>query len=91
MTLTRFLHAHPEIVLLFTDVGMPDTDGAPREAGPRSRPTLKVLFTTGYTRNAVVHSAAFSDGIEMISKPFTLNELALKVRLVLESGHLQAT
>lgn len=47
---------HPEIRLLFTDIVMPDVNG-PRlaEEALKLRPGVKVLFTTGFTRNAVVH------------------------------------
>jgi two-component SAPR family response regulator len=73
-------------VLLFTDVVMPDVNGAKlAEEARRRYPTLKVLFTTGYTRNAVVHNGVLDPGVEMIGKPFTLDALALKLRLVLES------
>jgi len=51
----------------------------------RRRPSLKVLFTTGYTRNAVVHIGVLDPGVEMIGKPFTLDALAVKVRHILES------
>jgi CheY-like chemotaxis protein len=82
----RFLEAHPEIVLLFTDVVMPDMNGAKLAEQVRRRwPDLKVLFTTGYTRNAVVHNDVLDPGVELISKPFTLEELAAKLRAVLES------
>jgi PAS domain S-box-containing protein len=82
----QLLDAHPEVVLLFTDVVMPDVNGAKLAAeARRRRPTLKVLFTTGYTRNAVVHNGVLDTGVEMIGKPFTLDALALKLRLVLET------
>jgi CheY-like chemotaxis protein len=81
----RLLDLHPEIVLLFTDVVMPDVNGAKlAEEARRRRPGLKVLFTTGYTRNAIVHNGVLDAGVEMIGKPFTLDALAAKVRLVLE-------
>jgi PAS domain S-box-containing protein len=81
----RVLDAHPEIVLLFTDVVMPDVNGAKLAAeARRRRPDLKILFTTGYTRNAVVHNGVLDPGVEMIGKPFTLVALAAKLRLVLE-------
>jgi len=82
----RLLDTHPEIVLLFTDVVMPDINGAKLAAeARRRRPGLKILFTTGYTRNAVVHNGVLDVGVEMIGKPFTLDALAAKVRLVLEA------
>jgi PAS domain S-box-containing protein len=82
----RLLDAHPEIVLLFTDVVMPDINGAKLAAeARRRRPDLKILFTTGYTRNAVVHNGVLDPGVEMIGKPFTLDGLAAKLRLVLQS------
>jgi PAS domain S-box-containing protein len=82
----RLLDAHPEIVLLFTDVVMPEINGARlADEARRRRPDLKVLFTTGYTRNAVVHNGVLDPGVEMIGKPFTLAALATKLRLVLEA------
>ena len=85
-TALRLLDTHPEIALLFTDVVMPDVNGAKlAEEARRRRPKLKILFTTGYTRNAVVHNGVLDAGVEMIGKPFTLDELAVKLRLVLET------
>ena len=52
---------------------------------PVAGSALKVLFTTGYTRNAVVHNGVLDSGIEMIGKPFTLGALAAKVRIILET------
>ncbi|HZF97033.1 MAG TPA: ATP-binding protein, partial [Pseudoxanthomonas sp.] len=82
----RLLDAHPEIALMFTDIVMPEVNGAKLAAEAcRRRPDLKVLFTTGYTRNAVVHNGVVDDGVELIGKPFTINELALKLRSVLDA------
>ncbi len=44
----------------------------------RRRPGLKVLFTTGYTRNAIVHHGRLDSGVEMIGKPFSIDELTRK-------------
>ena len=75
----------PEIDLLFTDVVMPDMNGRKLADEARlRRPDLKVLFTTGYTRNAVVHNGVLDRGVALIGKPFTLDALAQKVRQVLE-------
>ena len=81
----RLLDNHPEIVLMFTDVVMPDVNGVKlADEARRRRPDLKILFTTGYTRNAVVHNGVLDGSVELISKPFTLEALAAKVRGVLE-------
>jgi PAS domain S-box-containing protein len=82
----RLLENHPEIVLMFTDVVMPDVNGARLAEEVRRRwPDLKILFTTGYTRNSVVHNGVLDPRVEMIGKPFTLDALAAKLRLVLEA------
>ena len=58
---------------------------SPKKRG-EARPDLKVLFTTGYTRNAVVHNGVLDEGVELIGKPFTLEALAIKLRQVLEKS-----
>jgi signal transduction histidine kinase len=79
------LDQEPNIKLLFTDVVMPDVDGKKlAEEALRRRPNLKVLFTTGYTANAVVHGGVLDPGVQFIGKPFTLDQLAAKVRSVLD-------
>jgi len=72
---------------LFTDVGLPGPiDGRQlADEARRRRPDLKVLFTTGYARNAIVHQGRLDPGVELITKPFTYAGLAQKVRQVLES------
>jgi hypothetical protein len=49
------------------------------------RPGLKVLFTTGYARNAIIHHGRLDKGVHLITKPFSLNELAAKVRDILDA------
>lgn len=79
------LDAHPDIALLFTDVVMPGMNGRKlADEARRRRPDLKVLFTTGYTRNAVVHNGVLDPGVHLIGKPFTMEELAARVREVLD-------
>jgi DNA-binding response OmpR family regulator len=82
----RHLSVRPDIALLFTDVVMPDVNGAKLANEVRlRRPGIKVLFTTGYARNAVVHNGVLDAGVQMIGKPFTIEELAAKVREVLDT------
>ena len=83
----RLLADNPDVALLFTDIVMPETNGARlAEAARALRPGLKVLFTTGYTRNAVVHNGVVDAGVELIGKPFTFEALAAKVRSVLDGA-----
>ncbi|QDP18544.1 PAS domain S-box protein [Sphingomonas xanthus] len=76
-----------QIDLLFTDVVMPTMSG--RELADLARShqrNLKVLYTSGYTRNAIVHGGRLDLGVEMIAKPFTYQGLARKIRDVLDAG-----
>ena len=71
--------------LLFTDVVMPGINGKKlADEAVRRRPGLRVIFTTGYTANAVVHGGVLDQGVHFISKPFSLERLAAKVRSVLD-------
>ncbi|WP_145205910.1 PAS domain-containing protein [Sphingobium sp. B2] len=82
----RLLDAHPEITLLFTDIVMPDINGRKlADEARKRRPGLKVLFTTGYTRNAIVHNGVLDPGVALISKPYAIEELAAKVRAAIEA------
>ena len=82
----RLLDSDRDIQLLFTDVVMPDMNGARlAEEARRRRPGLKVLYTTGYSRNAVVHNGVLDPGVHIIMKPFSLEVLARKVREVLDA------
>ncbi len=77
--------SHPEIRLLFTDVVMPDMNGRRlSEEVTQRRPGMKVLFTTGYTRDAIVHNGTVDHDVSLITKPFTLDELGRKVAEVLK-------
>jgi CheY-like chemotaxis protein len=49
-----------------------------------SRPDLKVVYMTGYTRNAIVHNGTLDPGVELLVKPFTVEQLARKMRAVMD-------
>jgi len=72
--------------LLFTDVVLPaGMTGAVLAHEARAlRPGLKVLFTTGYARNAIVHHGRLDPGVELITKPFAYADLAARVRDMLD-------
>jgi signal transduction histidine kinase len=78
------IEAHPEIDVLFTDVVMPDMNGRQlAEEVIRRKPSIKVVYTTGYTRDAIVHNGMLDSDVNLLSKPFTLEQLARKVADVL--------
>jgi CheY-like chemotaxis protein len=77
----KILSDRSDIALLFTDVVMPETNGRQlAEQARQLRPGLKVLFTTGYTRNAVVHNGILDPGVRLLTKPYSIEQLARSVR-----------
>jgi PAS domain S-box-containing protein len=84
----RTLERHPEVQLLFTDVGLPGGMNGRKlsDAARQLRPNLKVLFTTGYALNAIVHDGRLDPGVELITKPFTQAALGAKLRDILDAG-----
>jgi len=73
--------------LLFTDVVLPGKSGRVlADAALALRPSLKVLFTTGYSRNAIVHHGRLDPGVQLISKPFTFDQLGIRIRDMLDLG-----
>jgi CheY-like chemotaxis protein len=84
----QLIDNHPEIGLLFSDVGLPGgMNGRQLADAARSRRTkLKVLFASGYARNAIVHDGRLDPGVELITKPFTQEILAARVRDILDAG-----
>jgi signal transduction histidine kinase len=83
----RVLEREARIDLLFTDVGLPNGVNGRQlaEEARRRWPSLKVIFTTGYARNAIVHQGRLDAGVELVAKPFTQSDLARRVRLVLDA------
>ncbi len=73
-----------EIHLLMTDVIMPHMNGRELSARLQSRyPGIRVLFMSGYTANVIAHRGVLDEGVNFIQKPFTKQELAVKVRDIL--------
>ncbi len=76
----KTLSEHPEISLLFTDVVMPEMNGrALAKQALGMRPDLKVVFTTGFSRNATIHNGVLDADVQVLPKPFTLEQLAAKI------------
>jgi signal transduction histidine kinase/DNA-binding response OmpR family regulator len=86
----EILQAHPEIDLLFTDVGLPGGMNGRQLAGAARKLNrdLKVLFTTGYARDAIVHEGRLDPGVQLITKPFSYAALSGKVRDMLDARAL---
>ncbi|HXG79326.1 MAG TPA: response regulator, partial [Methyloceanibacter sp.] len=81
----RLARKKPRIDLLFTDVVLPGTSG--RDLATRVLklyPHLPVLYTTGYTRNAIVHQGRLDPHIHLLNKPYTQQDLARKLRELLD-------
>lgn len=73
------------IHLLITDVIMPEMNGRDLAEQMRSLfPDIRVLFMSGYTANVIVHQGMLDKGVDFLQKPFSTNDLALKVRQVME-------
>jgi CheY-like chemotaxis protein len=82
----RLLERQARVDLLFTDVVLPGgmTGAQVAEQARGVRPSLKVLFTTGYARNAIIHQGRLDKGVRLITKPFSSAELAARIRDVLD-------
>jgi signal transduction histidine kinase len=81
------LAKHQRIDLLFTDVVLPGAaNGRVLATKARERyPDLPVLYTTGYTRNAIVHQGRLDPDVQLLNKPYTHQDLARKVREMLDA------
>jgi CheY-like chemotaxis protein len=84
----ELIRRHPQVQLLFTDVGLPGGMNGRQLADQarRLKSNLKVLFTTGYARNAIVHGGRLDPGVELLPKPFTFPALAAKLRDILDAS-----
>jgi PAS domain S-box-containing protein len=76
------------IDMIFTDVVMPGgmTGKQLADAAQQKRPGLKTLYTSGYTENTIVHRGKLDSGVHFLPKPFRRQDLALKVREVLDTA-----
>jgi CheY-like chemotaxis protein len=82
----RILREHPEVRLLLTDVVMPGMNGRQlAEAALAAAPRLKVLYMTGYSRNAIVHQGRLDPGVDLIQKPVAADRLGAIVRSLLDA------
>jgi PAS domain S-box-containing protein len=81
------------IDMLFTDVVMPGALRSPEmvRRAVQKLPALKVLYTSGYTQNAIVHGGRLDPGVELLSKPYSRQQLAFKIRQVLGNDGVDAT
>jgi CheY-like chemotaxis protein len=84
----EILRAHPDVDLLFTDVIMPGGMNGPQlaEAAHRLSPGLPVLYTSGYTENAIVHHGRVDPGVNLLHKPYRRETLAAKIRGALDAS-----
>lgn len=80
------IEADPSVHLLFTDVVMPGSINGRQLADLVTErwPSIKVLFTSGYTENAIVHHGRLDPGVQLLVKPYRLKDLADRVRAVLD-------
>ena len=84
-TALPILQSSVRIDLMISDVGLPGLNGRQiAEIGRQHRPNLPVLFMTGYAQTAAVRSEFLAPGMEMISKPFSMDEMAAKIRTILQ-------
>lgn len=91
-TAIPILQSVQKIDLLISDVGLPGMNGRQiAEIGRQLRPGLPVLFMTGYAQSAVARSEFLAPGMEMIAKPFAMDELTTKIRDMLNSDELSRT
>ena len=83
----KVLQLSGRIDLLITDVGLPGGMNGRQiaDAARVFRPDLKVLFITGYAENAVVGNGHLDKGMELLTKPFALEDLARRIRTILEN------
>jgi signal transduction histidine kinase/CheY-like chemotaxis protein len=82
----RILQSDARVDLLITDVGLPGGMNGRQvaDAARVGRPGLKVLFITGFAENAAIGNGHLDPGMEVLTKPFAVSELASKISAILE-------
>ncbi len=84
------LETSSRINLLFTDVVLPGGMNGSELAAEvaRRRPGIGILYTSGYTEEAIIHHGWLDEGIELLDKPFRRADLAQKVRAAIDKSHV---
>ena len=82
----EILDRQPDVRLLFTDIGLPGTMSGRQlsDEARHRRPELKVVLTTGYTEDTVIHAGRLERGVSLIMKPFSFADLTKKIREALD-------
>jgi CheY-like chemotaxis protein len=88
----RLIRSEPTIDLLFSDVIMPGPMNGPQlvKEAAKLRDNLKVLYTSGYTENAIVHQGRLDPGVLLLAKPYRKEDLARLLREALDTGTVAA-
>jgi two-component system NtrC family sensor kinase len=87
----KLIEDAPSIDLLLTDVVLPGGMNGRQLSDEvvKRRPAIKILYMTGYTRNAIIHHGRLDPNIDLLTKPFTADALARKIRRILDGGAKQ--
>jgi CheY-like chemotaxis protein len=87
-TALSLLASEPGVKLLFTDIGLPGPFNGRQLADEarKRRDDIKILFTTGYAQNAIIHHGRLDPGVQLIVKPFSFTGLAAKIRQMLDGN-----
>ncbi|MFN3324403.1 MAG: PAS domain-containing protein [Bryobacteraceae bacterium] len=86
----ELLKSGEEFDLLFTDIVIPGgmSGRVLADEAKKLRPNLPILFTSGYTENAIIHHGRLDPGVHLLHKPYRREDLAAKIRLVLDQGSI---
>ena len=84
----KILAEDSSVALLFTDIVMPGGMNGRQlaHAALQTRPDIKILYTSGYTQNAIVHQGKLDQGVHYLAKPYRRSELAQKLRQILDGA-----